>query len=97
MFLKEKKEKWVRSYGNFYAGYSPVTITTTTSLVQPAKKMSVDITLSWRTGSPRAGDGYHRRPGKAKVSASGPRRRADTDGNEGKSAPVYRWGGGGGG
>lgn len=52
-------------------------------------KMSVDIALFWRTGFPIAGDGYHRRPEKAKVSALGPRRRADTDGKEGKSVLVF--------
>lgn len=51
--------------------------------------MSVDIALFWRTGFPIAGDGYHRRPKKAKVSALGPKRRADTDGKEGKLVLVF--------
>lgn len=64
--------------------------------------MSDDITV--RTGSSIAGDGHHRRPQQAKVSASAPQRRADTDGKEGKSAfgekslksRMQRGGGGGG-
>lgn len=55
----------------------------------PAKIMSDDITVLWRTGSPIAGDGYRRRPEKAKVLALAPRRRADTDGKEGKSALAF--------
>lgn len=57
---------------------------------QPAKKkekVSLPPSLS-PGGSPIAGDGYHRRPREAKVLASGTRRRADTDGKEGKAAPV---------
>lgn len=52
--------------------------------------MSDDITVLWRTGSPTAADGYHRRAEKAKVPASAPRKRADADGKEGKSVPTFR-------